>query len=67
MVGQFLGDGAGYWFYSQCEGPWERLKGQEGCGTGFVPFQGDSQCPGLLPGSNLIDALVFLKNSGSVS
>lgn len=50
--------------HSLCEGPWERHIGQEGCGTSFVPHQGDRQCPGLMPGSNLIDALLLLTKSG---
>lgn len=49
---------------SLCEGPWERCIGHEGCGTGFVQLQGDRQCPALLFGSNLIDALVLLTKSG---
>lgn len=63
MLGQFWGMGrllVGF-IRSLCEGLWERHIGQKGCGTGFVPLQGDRQCPGLLP--NLIDALVLLTKS----
>lgn len=67
MLGQFLGGWGRLlvgFIRSLCEGPRERRIGQEGCGTSFVPHQGDGQCSGLMPGSNLIDALLLLTKSG---
>lgn len=46
MLGQFLGGWGRLlvgFIRSLCGGPWERPIGHEGCGTGFVQIQGDSQ------------------------